>query len=68
MLRYIIKNSHAAVIGISETKLDSTAYDSEVAVHGYNIVWNDRNRMGEGIACYIRNNICFNLKTVFLTI
>ena len=30
-LRYIAKNSNAAVIGISETKLDNTVYDSEVA-------------------------------------
>ena len=28
----------------------------------YNIVQNDKNRKGGGIACYIRNNICFNLK------
>ena len=34
------------MIGISETKLDKTVYDSEVAVDGYNIVRNDRNRKG----------------------
>ena len=34
----------------------------EVAVDGYNIVRNDRNRNSGGIACYIRNNICFNRK------
>ena len=62
-LRYIAKNSNAAVIGISETKLDSTVSDSEVAVDGYNIVRNDRNRKGGGVACYIRSSICFNLKT-----
>ena len=33
-LRYIAKNSNAAVIGISETKLDNTVYDSEVAIDG----------------------------------
>ena len=62
-MRYIAKNSNAAVIGISETKLDNAVYDSEVAVGGYNIVRNDRNRKGGGAACYIRNNICFNQKT-----
>ena len=30
-LRHIAKNSNAAVTGISETKLDNTVYDSEVA-------------------------------------
>ena len=59
---YIASSSNAAVIGITEIKLDSTVYDSEVAVDGYNIVRNDRNRNGGGVACYIRNNICFNRK------
>ena len=62
-LRYIAKNSNAAVIGISETKLDNTVYDSEVAIDVYNIALSDRNKKGGGNACYIRINICFNLKT-----
>ena len=59
-LRYIARSSNAAVIGITETKLDNTVYDSEVTVDGYNIVRNARNRNDEWVACYIRNNICFN--------
>ena len=62
-LHYITRSSNAAVIGITETKLDNTVYYSEVTVDGYNIVRNDRNRNGGGVACYIRNNICFNKKT-----
>ena len=62
-LRYFPRSSNAAVIGITEMKLDNTVFDSEVAVGGYNIVRNDRNRNGGGVACYIRNNICFNRKT-----
>ena len=61
-LCYIARSFNAAVIGIKETKLDNTVYDSEVTVNGCNIVRNDRNRKGGGIACYIRNNICFNRK------
>ena len=61
-LRYIARSSNAAVIGITETKLDNTVYDSEVTVDGYNIVRNDRNRNSGGVACCIRNNICFNRK------
>ena len=61
-LHYIATSSNAAVIGITETKLGNTVYDSEVTVDGYNIVRNDRNRNGGGVACYIRNNICFNRK------
>ena len=61
-LCYITRSSNAAVIGITETKLGNTVYDSEVTVDGYNIVRNDRNRSGGEVACYIRNNICFNRK------
>ena len=60
-LRYIAKNTNAAVIGISETKFDNTVYHSEVAIDGYNIVRSDRNRKGRGVVCYIKNSICFNL-------
>ena len=63
-LRYIDKNSNAAVIGISETKLDNTVYDSEVAIDGYNIARSDRNRKGGGVACYIRSNILFQFKNL----
>ena len=62
-LRYIARSSNAAVIGITETNLDNTVYDFEVTVDAYNIARNDRNRNGGGVACYIRNNICFNKKT-----
>ena len=62
-LRYIVRSSNAAVIGITETNLDNTVYDFEVTVDTYNIARNDRNRNGGGVACYIRNNICFNKKT-----
>ena len=65
-LRYIARSSNAAVIGITETKLDNTVYDSEVLVDGC-IVRNDRNRNGGGVACYIRNNICFNnIENIFI--
>ena len=62
-LQYITKKSNAAVISISETKSDNTVYDSEVAIDVYNIARSDRNKKGRGAACYIRINICFNLKT-----
>ena len=61
--RYIARSSNAAAIAITETKLDNIVYDFEVKVDGFNIVRNDRNRNGGGVACYIRNSICFNRKT-----
>ena len=51
------------VIGITETKLDNTVYDSEVALDGYSIVRNDRNGKGGGVACHTRCNICYSKKT-----
>ena len=59
----IAKFSNAAVIGITETKLDNTVYDSEVAIDEYSIVRNDRTRKGRGVACYISSNICYTRKT-----
>ena len=58
-LHNIAKCSNAAVIGITETKLDNTVY----TIGGYSIVRNDRNRKGRGGACYIRSNICYSRKT-----
>ena len=62
-LHNIAKCSNAVVIRITETKLDNTAYDSEVTIDVYSIVRNDRSRKGWGIACYIRSNICHSGRT-----
>ena len=47
-LRYIVRSSNAAVIGITETNLDNTVYDFEVTVDAYNIARNDRTETVEG--------------------
>ena len=33
--------------------------DCEICIEGYNIIRRDRNRKGEGVVCYVSNNICF---------
>ena len=48
----IAKFFNAAVIGITETKLDNTVYDAEVTIDGHSIVQNGRNRKGGGVAYY----------------
>ena len=63
-LRSIAQNTKAAVIGISESKLDKTVFDSEVAIEGYDLLRKDRNRHGGGVACYVRNDICYNPKKI----
>ena len=37
----------------------------EVNINGYSIIRNDRNRHGGGIACYVKNDLCFNTKKNF---
>ena len=61
-LGYIARSSNTSVIGTTETKLDNTVYYFQVTVDGYNVVRNDRNRNGGGVACYTTNDICFNSK------
>ena len=58
-LRQIAKNNNSAVTGLSETNLDKTIFDSEVSITNYSLLRKDQNRKGEGVACYIRSNICF---------
>ena len=53
------------MLGITESKLDSSVTNSEGDINGYSIIRNDRNRNGGGVACYVRNDLCFNIKNVF---
>ena len=56
----IAKKSRAAVIGITESKLDESVTDEEINIDGYELIQSDWNRHGGGVACYIRNDISFN--------
>ena len=64
-LRYIAKRTSAAVIGMSESKRDSTVLDPEIYIENYEILRFDRNRHAGGLACYIRSDISYKL-TSFL--
>ena len=64
-LRRIACQSKAAVIGISESKLDNSIFDSEIEIDGYNILRFDRNRHGGGVACYVRNDLSFTKRNYF---
>ena len=61
-LRYIAKLSEAAVIGISESKLDDSVLSSEIQIENYDLIRSDRNRHGGGVACFIRNDLSYNTK------
>ena len=64
-LRSIAKQCDAAVIGISESKLDLTVCDSEISIDGYDIIRNDRDRRGGGVACFVKNTICYKQNFLF---
>ena len=46
---YIAKLSEAAVIVISESKLDESVLASEIQVENYDLICSDRNRHGDGV-------------------
>ena len=64
-LRVIAKKSRASVIGITESRLDKTVLDEEINIDGYELARSDQNRHGGGVACYIRNDISFNVRGDF---
>ena len=64
-LRHIARLTNAAVIGISESKLDDSVLTSEIQINEYDLLRCDRNRHGGGIACYIRNDLSCNVQSFF---
>ena len=64
-LRDITNYIKPEILGITESKLDSSITNAEVNINGYSINRNDKNRNGESAACYIRNDLCFNIKNIF---
>ena len=64
-LKRIARLTNAAVIGISETKLDDSVLTSEIHIDGYDLLRCNRNRHGGGVACYITSELSYNVKTYF---
>ena len=63
-IRCIANKTKAAIIGITESKLDHIVPDSEVNFPGYDILRCNRNRNGGGVPCYIRKDFYFNTRTL----
>ena len=62
-LQYIAKLSEAAVIAISESKLDDSVLPYEIQIEIYDLIRSDRTGHGGGVACFIRNNLSYNTKS-----
>ena len=63
----IAKSTNAAIIGINESKLDESVLEPEIEIDDYKIIRCDRNRHGGGVACYIRNDLSYNIISVLPT-
>ena len=64
-LRHMVRLSNAAVIGISESKLDKSITNSGILIGNYDLLRCDRNRKGCGVTCYVRNNLSYTQKNLF---
>ena len=57
--------SNAAVIRISESKIDKSVSNSEILIDNYGLLYCDQNRNGDGVSCYIRNKLSYTQKNLF---
>ena len=64
-LKDIVSHTKPAILGITESKLDSSVFDQEININGYSILGSNRNRYGGGVACSVRIDICFNSTNIF---
>ena len=64
-IHYIAKCTKVAVIGIIESELDESIFQSDIEIDNYDLLQYDRNRKGGGAARYIRNDISYLQKNFF---
>ena len=51
------------IVSLNETKLDQSICDSSLEVANYDIIHNDRNRFGGGVAWYVNKNLSYKVRT-----
>ena len=64
-LRHIARLTNAAVIEISESKLDDSVLTSEIQIGEYDLLCCVRNRHVGEAGCYIKNDLSYNVKSYF---
>ena len=62
-IRNIAYKTNATIIGITETELNVDIYDNEGNIMGYDIIRQDRNRHGGGVACYVKKDRAYNIRS-----
>ena len=61
-LRVFNTDTKPHIIGITETKVDSTIQNSDIAIEDHVIERNDRDKHGGGVALYIRKTVNYRLR------
>ena len=61
-LRVFISDNKPHIIGITETKIDSTIQNSDMEIDDYVIERNDRDKHCGGVALYIHKSINYRLR------
>ena len=56
-LKTYLADNQFEILSINETRLDTEIEDGNVDFPGYDIIRQDRNRSGGGVAIYVRDNI-----------
>ena len=62
-LRDLAKSTNTT--SICESKLDASVLEQEINIDNYKIMRCDRNRQGGRVACCIRNDLSYNILSVF---
>ena len=60
--RIYVRTRQFDITSVNETMLDNSIFNTEIAVHGYELVRNDRHRHGGGVALYIRDSINYKIR------
>ena len=64
-LKFFVLDSKIDVLAIKETKIDSSVYDNEIYLPGFEVVRKDRSvngRRGGGVCIYLRSNINYQIR------
>ena len=64
-LKTILGNAKAAVISITESKIDNSVSNAEIGIPCYGILRYNSKKYGGRVASYVGKNLCFNLRNIF---
>ena len=62
----IAKSTNTAIVGIYDSTLDESVLEPEIQTDDCKILRCDRNRYGGDVVCYVRNDLSYNIISVFL--